>query len=160
MSSAGARKLICTDSVVTSTSDIHDIADPAVAQVFLSYPGDVRPKLLQLRQLVMDVADNLPDIGGVEETLKWGEPSYLAKGGSTLRIGWKPARPDCFAMYFNCNSKLVDTFKELYPDLFAFEKNRAIIFHRENNVPVTALKHCIELSLRYHKIKHLPLLGS
>ena len=63
-------------------------------------------------------------------------------------------------MYFNCNTKLVDTFKEVYPDTFSYAGNRAINFHRDETVPAAELEHCIFLSLRYHKIKHLPLLGT
>jgi len=28
-----------------------------------------------------------------------------------------------------------------------------------DKIPLVALKHCIALSLNYHRIKHLPLLG-
>lgn len=133
--------------------------NPDVARAFQSFPHDVRQKLLSLRELIFDVALHDPEIGKLEETLKWGEPSYLADGGSTVRLGWKKSRPDYYAMYFNCNSKLVDTFKEVYPDLFDFEGNRAIVFHKTDAVPLEALKHCVAMSLQYHKLKHLPLLG-
>ena len=136
-----------------------NIENHNVARKFQSYPDDIRPKLMYLRQLVFDVASSTPEIGGLEETLKWGEPSYLAEGGSTVRIGWKESRPDYYAMYFNCKTKLIDTFKEVYRDSFNFESNRAIVFHRKDIVPAKALKHCIALSLQYHKIKHLPVLG-
>ena len=115
---------------------------------------------MRLRELIFDVAEGNPDIGDLQETLKWGEPSYLADEGSTVRIGWKESRPEYYAIYFNCNTKLVDTFREVYSDLFNFEGNRAIVFHKEDKVPTRALEHCILLSLQYHKIKHLPLLGA
>ena len=114
---------------------------------------------MYLRQLIIDVASDIPGSGDLEETLKWGEPSYLAKAGSTVRIDWKESSPEHYAMYFNCNTKLVDTFKEVYSDAFNFAGNRAIVFHEKDTVPVRALKHCIALSLQYHKLKHLPLLG-
>ena len=135
------------------------VKDPNVARKFQSYPDEIRRKLLYLRQLILDVASGDPDIGDVEETLKWGEPSYLVEGGSTVRIGWRESKPEYYAMYFNCNTKLVDTFKEVYSDSFNFEDSRAIVFRREDTVPSRVLKHCIALSLQYHKIKHLPLLG-
>ena len=138
---------------------MESVDNPNVAKTFQSYPRNIRRKLMYLRQLIFDVASGTSDIGKVEETLKWGEPSYLVKGGSTVRIGWKESRPEYYAMYFNCNTKLVDTFKEIYSDSFNFEGNRAIVFHRRDNVPAGALKHCIALSLQYHEIKHLPLLG-
>lgn len=135
------------------------VENPDVADTFKSYPEDMRRKLMFLRQLVIDVVSDTPDIGDLKETLKWGEPSYLVKGGSTVRIGLKKSRPEYYAMYFNCNTKLVDTFKEIYPESFNFEGNRAIVFHRDDSVPSQALKHCVALALQYHKLKHLPLLG-
>jgi len=139
---------------------MHRVKNPDVARKLQSYPKPIRRRLMHLRELLFDVAAGNPDIGDLEETLKWGEPSYLAEQGSTVRIGWSKSRPDCYAMYFNCNTKLVDTFKEVYSDLFRFEGNRAIIFHQEDALPTEALEHCIQLSLKYHKIKHLPLLGA
>lgn len=136
------------------------IENPSVAAAFDAYPGNVRRQLLRLRQLVVDVADSHDAVGRLEETLKWGEPSYLVKGGSTIRLGMPSSSPECFAMYFNCNTRLVDTFREIYPDTFEFEGNRAIVFALGSQIDTDALRHCIELALRYHDLKKLPLLGA
>jgi hypothetical protein len=135
------------------------IKNAAVAEAFENYPRHIRKKLLFLRQLVLETASGTDGIGTVEETLKWGEPSYVTKGGSTVRIDWKKARPNQYAMYFHCQTKLVDTFKELYGDKFKFEGNRAIVFDENDDIPIDELKHCILLSLTYHSSKHLPMLG-
>lgn len=136
-----------------------DFKDPNVARKYQSYPEEMRQKLMFLRQIIIEVAAESPDIEHLEETLKWGEPSYVVKGGSTVRVGWKESRPANYAMYFNCNTKLVDTFKELYSESFNFEGNRAIVFDRKDKVPSKILKHCVSLALQYHKLKRLPLLG-
>jgi hypothetical protein len=136
------------------------INNPDVAEVFNSYPEQIRAKLLVLRQLILDTATASKDVISVEETLKWGEPSYLAKSGSTIRIDWKPSNPDQYAMYFHCKTRLVDTFKELYRDKFQFEVNRAIVFNISDKIPVNELSYCILLSLTYHQRKHLPMLGA
>ena len=133
--------------------------NPDVEKIFNSYPKHIRTKMMFLRQLVLDTAKEIEGLAAIEETLKWGEPSYLTKGGSTLRIDWKESKPDHYALYFNCKSKLVDTFKELYRDTLKFEGNRAIVFNVEDIIPINELKHCILLTFTYHKIKHLPLLG-
>lgn len=112
-----------------------------------------------LRQLIIDTASELLPEREIEETLRWGEPSYITKNGSTIRIDWKKSSPDNYAMYFNCKTKLIDTFKERYKDKFKFEGNRAIIFNENDEIPTNQLKHCISLALTYHKIKHLPMLG-
>ena len=134
-------------------------SDPQVAQIFHSYPKHIQSKMLFLRKLVFETAAEIEDLDAVEETLKWGEPSYIAKGGSTIRMDWKSANPTQYAMYFHCKTKLVDTFKELYRDMFKFEGNRAIVFDVSDEIPVAPLKQCIALSLTYQSRKSLPLLG-
>ena len=125
-----------------------------------SYPQDAKQWLEKLRALIIATADETDDIESLDETLKWGEPSYLVKQGSTIRIDWKPSRPDTVSMYFHCQSKLIDTFKELYPDVFQFDGNRAIHFRIGKKLPEAELRHCILLALTYHKRKHLNLLGA
>lgn len=142
-------------------NEIHSkIQNKIVREVFESYRLLVRKKLLFLRELIYAVAAQNSEIGELEECLKWAEPSYLAKGGSTVRINWKSSSPEHYAIYFNCKTILIETFKELYGDIFCYEGNRAIVFNVNDEIPVIALKHCIELSLNYHRIKHLPLLGA
>jgi hypothetical protein len=130
-----------------------------VDKVFKKYPKAMQGKLLHLRDLILETAKNSDTIHEIEETLKWGEPSYLTKIGSTIRIDWKEKTPEQYAIYFKCTSKLVPTFRAVFPDKFNFEANRAIIFHMEEKVPETELKKCIAAALTYHKVKHLPLLG-
>ncbi|MCB0279589.1 MAG: DUF1801 domain-containing protein [Calditrichaeota bacterium] len=133
--------------------------DPAVPDVFANYPDFVQKQMQHLRQLVIDVANDLK-LTDLQETLKWGEPSYLAKHGSTLRMDWKEKKADQYAVYFKCTSKLVPTFKAIYPDTFQFEGDRAIVFKLNEQIPESELKQCIAMALTYHKIKHLPLLGA
>ena len=136
------------------------IENAAVAEKFDNYPDDIKEKLLFLRQLILETASEMDDVGEIEETLKWGEPGYISKAGSTIRIDWKKSKPESYAIYFNCKTALVETFKELYRDEFVFEGNRAIVFNENDAVPVIELKKCISLSLKYHRVKHLPLLGA
>ncbi|MDX2413987.1 MAG: DUF1801 domain-containing protein [Bacteroidales bacterium] len=133
--------------------------DPEVKDVFNSYPKSVQDRLLYLRELVLSSASEIKGLEILEETLKWGEPSYLTKNGSTVRIDWKNKNPDQYAIYFKCTSILVPTFKTIYKDKFTFEGNRAIVFKINDPIPETELKHCISMALTYHLIKHLPLLG-
>ena len=133
---------------------------PEVLQKFESYPSHVREKLVVLRQLVIDTAAETEGVGPVEETLKWGEPSYAVTGGSPIRMDWKSAEPNQYALYFQCQTKLVSTFRALYPDELRFEGNRAIIFDQAELIPTEILQHCISIALRYHSLKHLPSLGA
>ncbi|MBU2454123.1 MAG: DUF1801 domain-containing protein, partial [Proteobacteria bacterium] len=61
------------------------IKNSDVAAVFNSYPKKIRAKLMFLRKLILETADVIEGVGEIEETLKWGEPSYLTpktKSGS------------------------------------------------------------------------------
>lgn len=133
--------------------------DSRVEPKFQTYPKEIRPKLEYLRGLILEVAKEEDSIFELEETLKWGEPSYLVKKGSTVRINWKSKSPDQYAMYFKCTSKLVSTFREVYGDTFNYENNRAIIFDLNGKVPSKELKECIKLALTYHSVKNIPKLG-
>jgi len=133
--------------------------DPRVKDTFDNYPLSVKKQLLHFRELILMVASEIDMIDWVEETLKWGEPSYLTKHGSTIRMDWKKKKPEQYALYFKCTSKLVPTFREIHKDTFKYEDNRAIIFGLKEKIPERELKQCIGMALTYHKIKHLPLLG-
>ena len=131
-----------------------------VKMLFKTYPSPVCERLSMLRELVFETA---VEIGGneiLEETFKWGEASYITKHGSTIRMNWIRKNPDNYAMYFHCKTKLIDTFKELYSDKLKFDANRAIIFNLKDDIAIRELKHCIRLSLTYHKVKNMPLLGA
>jgi hypothetical protein len=136
------------------------IENSKVKEKFDSYPGFVRNKMKYLRKLVIQTAEEIDGLKELEETLKWGEPSYMAKTGTTIRMDWKESKPNEYAMYFHCQTKLVDTYRELYRDKFVFEGNRAIVFGCNEKIPEKELKHCISIALNYHKVKHLPLLGA
>src|SRR5882724_8436884 len=88
--------------------------NPAVAETFANFPAKLRERLLSLRRLIFATAAETPGVGPLEETLKWNEPAYLtgaSKSGSTIRINRKPGSDTKYALYFNCNTSLVDTFR-------------------------------------------------
>jgi hypothetical protein len=131
----------------------------SVKEKFETYPEDISVLLNNIRDLIFSVAKQ-DGISDLTETLKWGEPSYISKIGSTIRFDWKPEFPEQYCIYFNCKTTLIETFKEVYGDTFTYQENRAIILKIEQTVPVKELANCISMALRYKKIKHLDLLGA
>ena len=68
-------------------------ADKRVQAAFAAFPPAARSRLLDLRAMVFEVADSLPGIGPIEESLRWGEPAYLtssSRAGTTVRLGCRP----------------------------------------------------------------------
>ncbi|GAF04200.1 DUF1801 domain-containing protein [Saccharicrinis fermentans] len=133
--------------------------DASVDEVFANYPDSVRDQMQYLRTLVKETAEEMGDVLVLQETLKWGEPSFVTKNGSTLRMDWKAKLPKQYAMYFQCSSRLVDTFRLIFDRKFQYEGKRAIIFQLNQTIPVMQLKECIKASLRYHNVKDQMTLG-
>ncbi|GAA5132357.1 DUF1801 domain-containing protein [Thalassotalea piscium] len=133
--------------------------DPELEYKFSFYPIEAQRQLDNIRRLIFTVAEE-NGLGEVEEACKWGEASYLVKGGSTIRIDWKSKDSDVIKVYFHCQTTLIDTFKEIYHDDFEYEGKRAIVIPLDAKVEQGPLGHCIGLALKYHSVKHLPLLGS
>ena len=132
---------------------------PEIADKFNNYPDFVRDNMQFLRALVIKTAAETEGVHILEETLKWGEPSFLTKNGSTLRMDWKAKKPDQYALFFQCTSRLVDTFRMVFNHKFEYEGNRAIVFQLNQKIPVEELKQCIRATLTYHKVKDLETLG-
>ncbi|MDN3617284.1 DUF1801 domain-containing protein [Vibrio gallaecicus] len=130
-----------------------------VKERFDEYPENVRIRLEELRNLMFQIVSEL-ELGEVEESLKWGEPSYVVKTGSPIRIDWKLKSPSNYYIFFNCQTKLIDTFRELHDGTLEFQGNRAIVLTLSNPLPEAEVKHCLELALTYQQRKHLPFLGA
>ncbi len=140
-------------------SQLKITTNPKVEAAFNNYPDLVKGKMQRLRELVLKTARETDEVTALEETLKWGEPAFITKIGSTLRMDWKEKAPDQYAMYFQCSSRLVETFRSIFGNTFQFEGNRAIVFQMEQPIPEPELTQCIRAALTYHKVKEQVTLG-
>jgi hypothetical protein len=123
-----------------------DIGNPEVEALFESYPKEIKSKLLSLRRLIFDVASRTDGVGKLEETLKWGQPSYLTtqtQSGSLVRIDQIKSQEGKYAMYFHCQTTL-NTFKNV-PGQFEFRKPKHHL-NVNDKVPVEELSHCISMA--------------
>ncbi len=128
---------------------------PAVASVLAAAPPAAREGMLALRHLIFDVAAGLPEVGRIEETLRWGEPAYLTpetRAGSTIRIG--APKSVGFALYCNCRTTLIADFRDLVGNACRYEGNRAIMFRHTDEVAITPLSHLIARALTWHLRQH------
>jgi hypothetical protein len=129
-----------------------DVPEAAVDAVFDAYPKPVRARLKALRRLILATAKRTAGVGRLQETLKWGQPSYLTpetKAGSTVRIDQVKSAAGQYAVYFHCQTNLVETFRKLYPAL-KYGGNRSILLDANDDVPEPELRHCVALALTYH----------
>lgn len=124
---------------------------PDLQAAFDSFPDSIRDDLLRVRALILAVATETPAIGRVEETLKWGQPSYLTpetKSGSTIRLGVPKAGG--YAIYTHCQTSLIADFQSLFPDDFTYEGNRAVVFADGEKPDEDKLRLLIKSALTYH----------
>ncbi|MBI5320116.1 DUF1801 domain-containing protein [Bradyrhizobium sp.] len=130
----------------------------AVDAAFAACPEPARTKLRALRRLILDIAKTTKGVGAIEEALKWGQPSYLTPetgSGSTIRIDRVKPAENQVAVFFHCQTDLVATFRELYPEL-SYSGNRAILLDATRKLPEAELRHCVALALTYHLRKRKP----
>lgn len=126
-------------------------ADPAIAEVFEKMPEPARSGALQLRQLIFEVANDLPEIGRVEEVLRWGQPSYITpdkKAATTLRLGTHKSAN--FAIFAHCQSNVISDYAARFPGWDRLDGNRAVLFDRPDQIEPFRLRSLIKDALTYH----------
>ena len=130
----------------------------AVENLIRSYPENAQETFLYIRSLIFEIAES-KHLGSVEETLNWGQPAYLCKTGSTIRIDLQSKNPDSVDIFFNCKTVLVESFKELFANTFTYRGKRVVSIPL-NQTPPEELEVCLFMALNYHQLKKLPLLGA
>lgn len=125
--------------------------DPTVRAVFDAAPPQPRAGMLALRQLIFDTAARLPEVGRVEESLRWGEPAYLTpetRSGSTLRLG--APRAGGVALYCNCRTSLIADFRDLAGTAVRTSGNRAVLFAGVGDIDPALTAILITRALTWH----------
>ncbi|MBL4633587.1 MAG: DUF1801 domain-containing protein [Kofleriaceae bacterium] len=151
MGAQRGKKIAVGGKARSQPTEMHE----AIASVFEGYPKEARSRLYALRQLIFESAAELEGVGELTETLKWGEVSYLteaSKSGSTIRIGWRRAQPEHYALFLNCNTTLISDWTNLDMGL-RFEGKRAIVMPIDAPLPKEPHRLCIQAALTYHQNK-------
>lgn len=63
--------------------DLKVITNSNFEERLANYPDKVKPKMDFLRNLIIETAKEIEGIDKIEKTLKWNEPSFIIKYGST-----------------------------------------------------------------------------
>ncbi|MCC1491099.1 DUF1801 domain-containing protein [Cognatishimia sp. F0-27] len=122
-----------------------------VQNAFDAFPAHSRAPLQALRAMIFETAADMPEIGPVEETLKWGQPAYITpktRAATTLRLG-VPKTAD-YALFVPCQSRVILDAQALFGDLFRYEGTRGILFDVGQDPDPNALRQVIRSALRYH----------
>ncbi|EBA13598.1 DUF1801 domain-containing protein [Roseobacter sp. CCS2] len=126
-------------------------ASVAVSDAYQALPASAREAAFTLRDLIFAVAAETPKAGPIEETLRWGQPSYITpktKAGSTLRIGATKAGEA--AIFAHCGTQIISTYAATFPNMDRIEGNRAVIFDNADASAPDRLRLLIRHGLTYH----------
>lgn len=124
-------------------------------EIYGQYAPPVRQRLLQLRRLILETARQNAAVGELEETLKWGQPSFLTvkpKTGTTVRIDKDGSDASDVALFVNCQTSLVSEWRVLYPHL-RYGGNRSVHFRADEPLPEAEICQMVSMALRYHLVK-------
>ena len=131
------------------------VTQPDVIEKYNAFPVDVKEKIFRLRDWLIDVSESLEDVTRIEESLKWGEPSYRSNIGSTIRFYWSEKRPEIIGMYCQCTSLLIPSIKNTFGNAFLYDGNRGVLLDKNGLWDEEKIKQIMIAALRYHKVKHL-----
>jgi len=123
-----------------------------VEKTFNAYSNKIKKHLLSVRELIFEIAHKTNEVGNIEETLKWENPSYITnkpKTGTTIRLSNVRGSNSEYAISVHCQTTLIAEFKERYPEL-KYEGNRSIILNPNEKLPSYEIKEFIFLALTYH----------
>ena len=125
-----------------------------VTTALARYRAPAQARLLEVRELIFEVAAQTDGVGALTETLKWGEPAYLTEAsgsGTTIRLGVSRQAPDACAVFFNCQTTLIEQFRAQFGRDLAFEGNRGLIIACNGPLPRAAIAFCLHAALVYHR---------
>jgi len=126
-------------------------ASDEIESIFVCLPENARGGLLALRALIFKTASRLPEVGRMEEALRWRQPAYLTpetRAGSTLRLG--VPKNATFALFVHCQTDIISSFVTTFPGQDRFEGNRAILFDDVRQIDPARHGLLIRHALTYH----------
>ena len=116
------------------------------------YTVELKDKFLYLKSLIYEQAALNPKIGEIEESLKWGQLSYVSKNrsGTPIRLGIERKMPGYFGLYVNCSTTVINDAKHIYGDKFQYDGNRGLMFKSDDQLPEKEIRHIIDIILCHH----------
>jgi hypothetical protein len=127
-------------------------APAPLLDLIATWPGLAQHATWTCRTLFHDIADE-NDLGGLNESLKWGQPAWRPvkpRTGSTLRMNWSPATPDHLAFFVDCKTDLAARMQDLYPDLPLNDGRRHLGVFLDAPLPEQAIAHLASMTFTYH----------
>lgn len=117
-----------------------------VQAVLDNMPPQMRKGAIALRHLIYDTAAQLGQ-NPPQESLKWGQPSYVSTQGTPLRIA--ASKHGAFGLFAHCQSTVISEFAQIFGNDFAIQGNREVSFANVADIQPDKLKQLIVHALTY-----------
>jgi hypothetical protein len=101
--------------------------------------------------MILDEAARLPQVGRIEEALRWGQPAYLTPdtgAGCSLRIG--PVKDGGFGLFVHCRTTLIEEFRAGPGGACRTEGTRAVLFRTAADIAEGPVGMLIAGALTWH----------
>ncbi|WP_069301190.1 DUF1801 domain-containing protein [Neptunicoccus sediminis] len=122
---------------------------PEVQAAFDTFAPEEREKLHVVRRLIFQCAVAI-EAGPVTETLRWGQPAYLVKRGSSLRLGI--GKTGQAAIFAHCQSSIISDFATVFGADFKLDGNRAVYLEKLGPEVLEKLQFLILHGLQYKRL--------
>ncbi len=120
-----------------------------VAAAIADYPDAQRDTFMALRALVYEIAQRTEGVSPVEETLKWGQPAFVTRSGTTVRLAAARGDDGAVGVYTSCQTPLVADFATEHGDRFLYDAGRGIHVVAGRPIPALELADFLESALTY-----------
>lgn len=123
---------------------------PEIENAFAEFESGPRASLTAMRQLIFEVGAELDEVSSIEESLKWGQPSYAPKPktGTPIRLGvTKDGTPTLFV---HCQTTLVSDLEANNPHDLRTIDNRAVVLPGGAVADNGGLRGFVKAALKYH----------
>jgi hypothetical protein len=120
-----------------------------IERAFAAFEAGPRGALEEARLMIFEVAAALDEVSGIEESLKWGQPSYAPKPKTGTPIRLSVTKAGALTLFVNCQTTLVADLAANNPHDLATIDNRAVLLP-ETVTDHPGLRSFVKVALTYH----------
>ena len=122
-----------------------------VQAVYDACTPTVRQGLYHLRALILEQAALMPQIGPVNEGLRWGQPAFLTPdSGVACSLRISPVKGQGFGLFVHCQTGLIAAFASGAGAGLRFSGTRAVLFDSNDRIDPAQVSVLIGQALGYH----------
>ena len=122
---------------------------PEIEAAFQGFDESARDQLLAFREMIFEIGASLDMVSRVEESLKWGQPSYAPapKTGTPIRLG--QSKSGEATLFVHCQTTLVGDLASLGGHDLRTVDNRAVVLPKDLTTSPELLTF-VRAALTYH----------